>query len=278
MNAPSLMRAVVTATVAVAMLLGAATAEARRGGGHGGGGSSSGGSSGGGCSGCECAGDAVEKDTQSNFRVFGMGIAAPVQVTGSDQRSCEFNQQILPGALALVESQLQEGVEFLAVGVTRLDEDALYLLRDSDRPVRVYYVHEGAGYRNTLGYSTSLAGSNTPGTRHIIFPDVSDGTWGGPVLLDDGDWVELGDFPAGTQFEFFIVRDAVNGGREIFTNKDELNPDGIQHLAAWLLGDRYVLLGFEDIVGGGDLDYNDVVFVVDLSPDLGPGPQGILPK
>jgi hypothetical protein len=26
----------------------------------------------------------------------------------------------------------------------------------------------------------------------------------------------------------------------------------------------YVLVGFEDIVGGGDLDYNDALFVVDI--------------
>lgn len=238
-----------------------------------------GGSGGGGCAGCECQGAESEaKDVQSSFRVFGMSIIGQVQESGSDQRACEFNEEILPGAVALVEENLREGVEFLAVGVTRLDEDALYLLNDSDRPVRVYFVNEGAGYRNTLGFSTSLAGSNTPGERFIIFPDVSDGSIGGPVTIELGDWVQLGDYPAGTQFEFFIVRDAVNGGRHVFTNKDHLNPDGIQHLAAWLLGDRYVLLGFEDLFNGGDLDYNDVVAVVDLSPDLAPGPKELLPR
>lgn len=226
----------------------------------------------------DCSGDPEEKSSQSDFRVFGMDVIANVQESGSDARSCEFNSTILPGALELVDVHLKEGVEFLAVGVTRLDEDALFLLNDSDRPVRVYFVHEGAGYRNTLGFSTTLAGSASAGDRYIIFPDVSDGTYGGPVFLNDGDWVELGDYPAGTQFEFFIVRDAVRGGTEVFTNQDHLNPDNLQHVAAWLLGDRYVLLGFEDILYGGDLDYNDVVAVVDLSPDLGPGPLAILPR
>ena len=265
MFAPRSLRAVMAASMTLSLLMGVSGAGAASGGG-------------GGCTGCACQGDAVQKSIQSNFRVFNMNIAGLVKVSGSDQRACEFNQQVLPGANALVEENLKEGVQFLAVGVTRLDEDALYLLRDSDRPVRVYFINEGAGYRNTLGYSTSLAGSETPGTRRIIFPDVSNGNIGGPVIIENGDWVELGDFPAGTQFEFFIVRDAVNGGRDIFTNKDHLNPDKMQHLAAWLIGDRYVLLGFEDLLGGGDLDYNDVVVVVDLSPDLGPGPQGILPR
>lgn len=218
------------------------------------------------------------KDIQSDFVVFGLPHAGPVQVSGSDARAQAFNVEILPGASELVDVHLQEGVEFLAVGVTRLDEDALFLLHDSDRPVRVYFVHEGAGYRNTLGYSTTIAGSSAIGDRKIVLPDVSDGTYGGPVLLEPGDFVELGDFPQGTMFEFFIVRNAVNGGREIFTNQDHLNPDGIQHLAAWLLGDRYVLLGFEDLLNGGDLDYNDVVCVVDLSPDLGQQALDILPR
>lgn len=221
---------------------------------------------------------AVEKDVQSDFTVFGMSIFAPVQVSGSDARAQAFNNEILPGASELVDVHLREGVEFLAVGVTRLDEDQLFILNPTDRPVRVYYIHEGAGYRNTLGFSTTIAGSTGEGERHIIFPDVSDGTHGGPVLLDAGDYVELGDFGAGTQFEFFIVRDAVRGGRDIFTNRDHANPDGIQHLAAWLLGDRYVLLGFEDLMNGGDLDYNDVVAVVDLNDDLGQGPLTMLPR
>lgn len=218
------------------------------------------------------------KENQSNFTVFGMSIAAPVFHSGTDARAQAFNAEILPGASALVDEHLREGVEFLAVGVTRLDEDALFILNPTDRPVRAYFVHEGAGYRNTLGYATTIAGSTGIGERKIVLPDVSDGTYGGPQLLAPGDYVELGDFGAGTQFEFFIVRDAVNGGREVFTNRDHLNPDGIQHLAAWLLGDRYVLLGFEDLMNGGDLDYNDVVVVVDLSPDLSQEPLAQLPR
>lgn len=224
------------------------------------------------------ASPAVEKEEQSTFTVFGMPIAAPVHHSGSDARAQAFNQEILPGASELVDVHLKEGVEFLAAGITRLDEDALFILNPTDRPVRVYFVHEGAGYRNTLGYSTTIAGSTQAGERYIIFPDVSDGTYGGPVWLEAGDFVELGDFGAGTQFEFFIVRDAVRGGREIFTYRDDLNPDNMQHLAAWLLGDRYVLLGFEDILYGGDLDYNDVVAVVDLNPDLGQIPLTLLPR
>ncbi|MEN0109678.1 MAG: DUF4114 domain-containing protein [Planctomycetota bacterium] len=220
----------------------------------------------------------TEKSVQSDFQLWGMPHSGPVFESGSDARARQFNQDILPGALAIVEEDLREGVEYLAANVTRLDEDRLFLLNDSDRPIRVYFVNEGAGYRNTLGYATTMAGSPVQGDKKIVLPDVSDGTHGGPQIVTAGDFVELGDFPQGTAFEFFIVRDAVRGGRDVFTNQDHLNPDGIQHLAAWLLGDRFVMLGFEDLMNGGDLDYNDVVVVVDLSPDLGVGPLAILPK
>jgi hypothetical protein len=221
---------------------------------------------------------AVPRSDQSPARPLGLPLAAPVHVSGSDARSAEFNNTILGNAMQLVNVNLREGVEFAARGVTRLDEDRLFLLRNSDRPIRVYFLNEGAGYRNSLGYSTTQAGSVTAGERKLVLPDVSNGTFGGPNLLAPGDWVELGDFPQGTAFEFFIIQNAVNGGRTIFTNRDSANVDGLQHLSAWLLGDRYVLLGFEDLTGGGDLDYNDVVVVVDLSPDLGQGPLAILPR
>lgn len=43
--------------------------------------------------------------------------------------------------------------------------------------------------------------------------------------------------------------------------------DGLQHLMAFEVnagGREYLMMGFEDIRGGGDLDYNDAVFVVDF--------------
>ena len=47
-----------------------------------------------------------------------------------------------------------------------------------------------------------------------------------------------------------------------------LNVDGLQHMVAFIIPDsRYVLLGFEDIIDGGDLDYNDCLFVVDIGQE-----------
>ncbi|NJL46216.1 MAG: DUF4114 domain-containing protein [Leptolyngbyaceae cyanobacterium SM2_5_2] len=39
------------------------------------------------------------------------------------------------------------------------------------------------------------------------------------------------------------------------------NADRLQHVVAFQ-HNEWIILGFEDIIGGGDLDYNDVVFAV----------------
>ncbi|MEM9354249.1 MAG: DUF4114 domain-containing protein [Planctomycetota bacterium] len=212
---------------------------------------------------------AVPRPDQSDERPLGFQVYGPVHHSGSDARSAEFNANVLPEAMALVEANLGERDEFEDRHLVRLDPDRLYLFNPTDRPVRIYFLNEGAGYRNTLGFSATLAGSPTEGQRYLLIPDVSDGTFAGPDLLEPGDWVEFGEYPAAVQFEFFIIRDGVRGGSNIFTANDQENEDGLQHMVAWLIQDRYVLIGFEDILGGGDLDYNDVVFVADLGPDLG---------
>ena len=47
-----------------------------------------------------------------------------------------------------------------------------------------------------------------------------------------------------------------------------LNPDGIQHFASGLLSDSSFGIGIEDLSGGGDRDYNDGVFRIDIQPAL----------
>ncbi|MEN1678877.1 MAG: DUF4114 domain-containing protein [Planctomycetota bacterium] len=221
---------------------------------------------------------AAQAPMQAPVRPFGLPVVGPVYQNASDARSQEFADDLLAKALALVEVNLNESTEYVARNVTRLDTDKLYLMHNTIRTVRVYFLNEGAGYRNSLGVSASLAGSTEEGQRELLFPDVSDGTFGGPVYLGPGDWVDLGHFGAGTQLEFFIIRDGARGGRDVFTNKDHRNPDKLQHMVAWLLGDRFVLVGFEDLMGGGDLDYNDVVFVVDLQDGMTDNPSSFLPK
>ena len=58
--------------------------------------------------------------------------------------------------------------------------------------------------------------------------------------------------------------------------------DGQLHMVAFFPpSSNFVILGFEDIYGGGDLDYNDLVLALDVGANnaaVWRNPQGSLPK
>ncbi|MBM3965508.1 MAG: DUF4114 domain-containing protein, partial [Planctomycetes bacterium] len=48
-------------------------------------------------------------------------------------------------------------------------------------------------------------------------------------------------------------------------NDADKNCDKFQHVVAFVMPDSpFILVGFEDLIGGGDRDYNDALFVVDV--------------
>ena len=79
--------------------------------------------------------------------------------------------------------------------------------------------------------------------------------------------------------------DVLNTGDSFFTGEGLLNPDGLPHALAVTrfdedLGLFVTQVGFEDLLGGGDLDYNDINFrltnVYDPPPDAAPEPSTLL--
>lgn len=75
---------------------------------------------------------------------------------------------------------------------------------------------------------------------------------------DVGTVVNLGPFVAGTELIFGIfVR---NTGDTFYMGPGSRNPDGLAHAAVDALSPTEAIVGFEDILGGGDLDYDDNVF------------------
>lgn len=216
---------------------------------------------------------------QADARPFGLQPFALVYKSGTDARSLDFNTNAMPFFKQLINQQLRESANFSGSREGfKLDASRLFLRTASDRPIRVYFVHEGAGYHNSLGFSMTPAGSTTEGSRSLIFPDAS---FNGPDSthrnndnpLVSGDFVEIGVGGPGIQLDFFCVANGAGkphtfGGTRIFGtwhNNIARNADGIQHVVAFLLPDSpYVLIGFEDIHGGGDLDYNDCLFVIDI--------------
>ncbi|BCU79573.1 DUF4114 domain-containing protein [Luteolibacter sp. LG18] len=208
---------------------------------------------------------------QSAARPYSLDIAEPVQLAGSDSRAADFQANVLPGFLKIMNERLTEARSAGDVSAMQLDPSKMTLKYDAN--VRAYFVGEGAGYRNTLGFST--AGSGVKGSdAELVFPDASSNSgYGGsgaakrtssaPLLA--GDFVDLGTLSAGSNLDFFLIANGAAGGREVFSTQRSANRDGLVHSVSLAPdGSAFLLIGFEDLYGGGDRDYNDVVFAVEI--------------
>ncbi|MEO1715054.1 MAG: DUF4114 domain-containing protein, partial [Bacteroidota bacterium] len=157
---------------------------------------------------------------------------------------------------------------------------------DALADVWVTFVHEGAGYRNALGFYTYQT-NNPPSTVddidnfQIIFPNASyQGSGGG---LTSGDKVHLGQFPAGTSIGWFLVPNGWNSNSQQvvpnpsysthikFSDKslNDFAPLGQESHTVLLVDEarELLLLGMEDISRpGGDKDFNDAIFYVSANP------------
>lgn len=160
--------------------------------------------------------------------------------------------------------------------------DASKLFWNGVDPVEVYFINEGAAYRNQLTYS-AYDGAGNLKQSGMIFNDISSrnsilSEKNGALALGQG--VSLGGFVGATQLDFSIISDGFrlskpgpnakakqteNYEKEVARRTLGADPaknsDGLQHVVAFQHNNWYIL-GFEDIVGGGDLDYNDVIFAV----------------
>ncbi|MCF8366472.1 MAG: LruC domain-containing protein, partial [Bacteroidales bacterium] len=154
------------------------------------------------------------------------------------------------------------------------------LLEPSD--VWVTFVHEGAGYKNVLGYYTYIIG-NAPtnkdqiDTIKIIFPNVSFAGSGGNLAT--GNKVYLGEFPANTAIGWVLIANGWNGSGTItqgygsyFSNpalNPETDPDFQQHAVHLFDNGRDIfMLGFEDLnrMSHSDEDFNDAMFFITANP------------
>lgn len=173
-----------------------------------------------------------------------------------------------------------ESVALPNSGQFKLDPSKLNLKYDHD--VSVYFINEGAGYRNQLAFEAT----GTTNKSGLLFNDISCegdgcvGGWGGNALKL-GDGVKVGNVTAGTQLDLWLRADGLNRGNSanIFGTDTASNADGLQHAVAYAYN-NYILLAFEDLYGnlyasgvdsatgkwneGSDRDFNDVVVVLDV--------------
>ena len=158
------------------------------------------------------------------------------------------------------------------------------LIAEEDMELWITFVHEGAGYRNALGYYTYPT-SNPPSdvaeisSFSIVFPNVSfSGSGGG---LNSGNKVYLGSFPAGTSVGWFLVPNGWSPGeqqvvpqpgKDIKFSNNNLNTfTSAQYSSHSVIledaANETLYLGFEDINRpGGDNDFNDAVFYLTATP------------
>ncbi len=164
----------------------------------------------------------------------------------------------------------------------------------------VTFLHEGAGYKNSLGYFTftddSVPTKVSDLSETIIFPNSSYYNDGGSSKgLKSGDTLKIGHFAAGTNIGFAIVANGFDSKTGVDTDAPvvyytikALNPEtkAVNKAHTVLLNDSLsgmVVLGLEDLnrgTSGCDHDFNDTIFTVTAEPadaidvsDLAPVPQ-----
>lgn len=206
---------------------------------------------------------AIDSPVQSGARPYDLDIAAPVQLAGSDAAAANFQANGLPLFTVAMNDSLSTPQTLSGLSAVNLDPANLTLKYDSN--VRVYFVGEGAGFRNTLGYSTG--GGVSASDAALIFPDAS--AWNneryGWAPLAAGDFVDLGTLKAGSALDFFLIADGAMGGKEVYTTHPSDNRDGLVHSAILAPnGSAYLLFGFEDVFGDTGNRFNDVVFAVEI--------------
>ncbi|EDM28612.1 hypothetical protein LNTAR_08584 [Lentisphaera araneosa HTCC2155] len=218
--------------------------------------------------------EATISPVQANARPFGLDIVDFVYMADSDTKSTDFYENYLPELNQIIDSNLNERLSLNTdyLNSVALDSSKLSLSNDSD--LRIYFVGEGAGYHNTLGFNTE-GGGVTSGDPQLIFPDASTSsdylnpntptvrTSGTP--LAQGDFANLGTISAGTELDFFLIANGAYGGQYVYSTDEDVNPDGIQHVVSFAIeNSSYLLIGFEDLYNGGDMDFNDLLFAVDI--------------
>jgi hypothetical protein len=132
-----------------------------------------------------------------------------------------------------------------------LDVISPFRLLASGGDVTVHFVASHAGYDSLLYFSR-------PGEEPLpLFENHSTRV---------GQRARLGTYAAGTELTFGLH--VLDTGHHFFTGPASRNPDGVVHAravdwgATWKIPTIGVLIGFEDLLNGGDRDFNDFVFLV----------------
>lgn len=219
---------------------------------------------------------------QSPYRPSGLSLVGKTYLGNTDTAS-KLEYPLSSGYVTMIKKSLPEGVAFTGRGINQLDPQRLYFL--FDYAPRVYYIYEGACYIDALGATIATVSSPTnkpvTGTSYTLFPNgqssispvcaTGSGVRSASEPLMAGDFVKLPTVKAGQQLAFFLMSNLNSTGstpQATFYNGASNNADSFQHMIAFFPDNsQYIVIGFEDMLGGGDMDCNDMMFVVDVGPN-----------
>lgn len=214
---------------------------------------------------------------QSDATPLGLTESLDVQLAASDERALTFYTEVLPLMMEAGETQLGERQAVSDLSAIRLDPARMIAAAAAE--LRIYFIGEGAGYRNSLLAST-VSAQGAMSDPQVVFPDASTSadylsgasltpTRVATAPLAPGDFVDLGRIEAGESLALDLIANGANGGTNLYSTDASRNVDGLAAHVVSLAFEAagaasYVLMGFEDLFGGGDEDYNDLVVAVDF--------------
>lgn len=199
---------------------------------------------------------------------------------------------------------LVEGTAVDPAAINGVDPADLTL--QANNPVSVIFQSEGAGQQNSLGYYkvapngeitdvefvwTNASGAGSGGSLQAgdsVALDAGAGDTLGFFLVGNGAGLnDFGGFEGGN-FEFrdangnpatvdtadpvlvYVGADGIEtviAGDIFHSNSASQNGDSVEHAVSGLGdGENQLVIGFEDLPGGGDQDYEDLVFTVEIAP------------
>ncbi|MGB0910590.1 MAG: DUF4114 domain-containing protein [Nitrospirales bacterium] len=109
--------------------------------------------------------------------------------------------------------------------------------------------------QNTGNVTATFQGSNAGYTSSLFLGNTKIFT----SNQANGATFDLGNFTAGSELSFRL--EVHNTGQTFYTGSGANNADGIAHaIVDDSFGNNETLVSFEDLLGGGDKDYNDLLF------------------
>jgi hypothetical protein len=143
-----------------------------------------------------------------------------------------------------------------------LNPDAYSFIAPYSGIVTAYFYASDAGYDSKLGLLV-----NGSDTGFQVLPNHTS------IF---GDAFTFGHVNGGAEAVFTLHISAANGG-DVFFSNPSLNIDNLQHVYSTDFSGfgpipQGLYIAFEDLKGGGDLDYNDYQFVIALARDVGQVP------